>query len=57
MSGLKCYAGCEITPEEKSHPVWDEWIEILRRIICRTFSLRLIPFGMSGLKFPSADKI
>ena len=38
-----------------SHPVWDEWIEIRIRTPGKQTVLRLIPFGMSGLKFRSGS--
>ena len=50
MSGLKFLTQRQAHFRALSHPVWDEWIEIMFRNERKLPYWRLIPFGMSGLK-------
>ena len=51
MSGLKSRYSPRTRQRTLSHPVWDEWIEISISSSEKKEHTRLIPFGMSGLKF------
>ena len=51
MSGLKSLADVDEAQDTRSHPAWDEWIEIALVFRLSFSGCCLIPLGMSGLKF------